>query len=77
MIRFNSGKMIDEMIYIPDDTNPNYKKWLQPAVDWLQANKPNELKEVYRDGKLIRTSETAKKWVILLQSWRKVTSDSK
>ena len=74
MIRFDSKKMIDEMVYIPDDTNPNYKKWLQPAVDWLQKNKPFELNEVYKDGKLIRTSETAKKWVSLLQLWRKETS---
>jgi hypothetical protein len=73
MIRFNSKKKIDEMIYIPDDTNPNYKKWLQPAVDWLQKNKQSELSEVYKDGKLIRTSETAKKWVILLELWRKET----
>jgi hypothetical protein len=76
MIHFNPKKMIDEMIYIPDDTNPNYKKWLQPAVDWLQKNKPSELSEVYTDGKLIRTSETAEKWVILLQLWRKETSSS-
>jgi len=64
------------MIYIPDNTNPNYKEWLQPAADWLQKNKPSELSEVYADGKLIRTSETAKKWVILLQLWRKETSSS-
>ena len=71
MIRFNTKRMIDEMIYIPDDSNPNYKTWLQPAVDWLQKNKPTELNDVYKDGKLIRTSETAKKWVLLLQLWRK------
>lgn len=76
MIRFNSEKMIDEMIYIPDDTNPNYKKWLQPAVDWLQKNRPGELNEVYKNGKLIQTSETAKKWVSLLQLWRKDTRDT-
>jgi hypothetical protein len=77
MIRFNSERMIDEMIYIPDDTNPNYKKWLQPAVDWLQKNKPTELTGVYKDGKLIQTSETAKKWVGLLQLWQKETGGSK
>ena len=73
LIRFNPKKMIDEMIYIPGDTNPNYKKWLQPAVDWLQKNRPGELNEVYKDGKLIQTSETAKIWVSLLQLWRKET----
>ena len=73
MIRFNSKRMINEMIYIPDDTNPNYKQWLQPAVEWLQKNKPDELGEVYKDGKLIQTPETAKKWVSLLQLWRNET----
>jgi hypothetical protein len=73
MIRFNSKKMIDEMIYIPDETNPDYKKWLQPAVDWLQKNKPSELNEAYKNGKLVRTSEMAKKWVSLLQLWRRET----
>jgi len=73
MIRFNSKKMIDEMIYIPADTNPDYKKWLQPAVEWLQKNKSDELNEVYKDAKLIQTHETAKKWVSLLQLWRKET----
>jgi len=77
IIRFNGKKMIDEMVYIPDDTNPNYKNWLQPAVDWLQKNKPTELSEVYKDGKLIRTSETAKKWIGLLQLWQKETGSSK
>jgi hypothetical protein len=73
MIRFNSKRMIDEMIYVPDDTNPNYKQWLQPAVEWLQKNKPDQLSEVYKDGKLIQTPETAKKWVGLLQLWRNET----
>jgi hypothetical protein len=77
IIRFNSKKMIDEMIYIPGDRNPDYKRWLQPAVDWLQGNRPNELNEVYKDGKLIQTSETAKKWLSLLQLWQKETGGSK
>jgi len=77
IIRFNGKKMIDEMIYIPDDTNPKYKNWLQPALDWLQKNKPIELSEVYKDGKLIQTSETAKKWIGLLQLWQKETGRSK
>jgi hypothetical protein len=77
MIRFNSQKMIDEMVYIPDDKNPDYKKWLHPAVEWLQKNKPDELNEVYKGGKLIQTAESATKWVRLLELWRKETGGSK
>ena len=36
IIRFNNNKQIEEMIYIPDENNPSYKNWLQPALDWLQ-----------------------------------------
>jgi hypothetical protein len=33
VIRFNSQRLIEQTVYIPDSTNPSYKKWLQPAVD--------------------------------------------
>ena len=62
--------LITEATYVPDDSNPSYKKWLQPAVDWLQQNKPVELSEVYKDGKLVQTEATAKKWILLLQLWQ-------
>jgi hypothetical protein len=77
IIRFNSRKEIEEVFYIPDPDNPPYKKWLQPAVNWLQKNKPEELNEVYKDEKLVQTSETAKKWAVLLQFWQKETSKKK
>ena len=35
IITFNSKKLIEETIYIPDSTNPSYKKWFLPAVTWL------------------------------------------
>lgn len=73
-IRFNDKKQIEETIYIPDPGNPPYKKWLQPALDWLQKNKPAGLNEVYQDNKLIQTNETAKKWASLLKLWKKETS---
>jgi len=71
IISFNSKKKINEVIYIPNDANPDYKKWLQPAVDWLQKNKSTELDEIYKKGRLVQTSETARKWISLLQLWRK------
>ena len=71
IIHFNSKKKIRETTYIPNNENPDYKKWLQPAIDWLQKNRREELDEVYKKGKLVQTPETAKKWVELLQLWRK------
>lgn len=74
IIDFNSKKKIREVLYIPNDDNPNYKPWLQPAIDWLQKNKPVDLDEVYQKGKLVQTPETAKKWVRLLRLWHTATS---
>jgi len=47
------------------------------CVDWLQKNRPAELDEVYKKGKLVQTTETSKKWVKLLQLWRKQTTAAK
>jgi hypothetical protein len=73
IITFNREGLIKEAIYIPDSNNPPYKKWLIPAVDWLQKNMPGELNEVYQNGKLIQTEAKAKKWVSLLKLWHKKT----
>jgi len=70
IITFNSRKLIEETIYIPDSTNPSYKKWLLPAVTWLQSNMPDSLQMVYQNDKLIQNSTSAKQWVGLLKIWR-------
>ena len=69
IITVNSAGLIEEMIYIPDPANPSYKKWLQPAIDWLQLNYPVELADVYKNDKLVKTEATARKWVSLLKKW--------
>ena len=75
VISFNEHGLIKETIYIPDPSNPSYKTWLQPAVDWLQKNKSSELNEVYQNGKLIQTTATANKWVSLLKQWRQAMKE--
>ena len=74
IIRFNSRKKIEEVLYIPNPDNPSYKNWLQPAIDWLQKNRSAELNEIYKNGKLVQTSETAKKWANILKFWKKEVS---
>lgn len=69
-IKINNRGLIEEIIYMPDESNPNYKQWLKPAVDWLRQNKPGELNEVYQDGKLIQNESSARKWVELLTEWK-------
>jgi hypothetical protein len=70
---FNSKKLITQSIYIPDTTNPSYRPYLRPALDWLQINMPAQLDEVYKENKLIQTEESAKKWMVLLKTWREKT----
>lgn len=73
LITFNSHKQITQSIYIPNDENPDYKEWLQPAMDWLEKNHPAELKQVYQEHKLVQNPEAARKWVSLLQQWKEAT----
>jgi hypothetical protein len=70
-ITLDSQGLIQETIYFPDSTNPPYKRWLQPALDWLGKNKPGELKLVYQDNKLVQNEDAANKWKELLREWRK------
>ena len=74
IITLNKKGFIKEAIYIPDPANPSYRKWLQPAVDWLQKNMPDSLHDVYQNGKLIQTEVTAAEWVRLLKHWRETTT---
>ena len=73
-LTFDNAGLITETIYYPDSTNPSYKKWLQPAVDWLSTNYPNELNEVYQNNKLIRNEAAAIKWKELLTRWNAAKS---
>jgi len=67
---FDSQGLIRETTYVPDSTNLPYKPYLKPAVDWLKVNMPQELDEVYQNGKLVQTAEAANKWRELLNTWQ-------
>lgn len=67
---FASNGLIQETTYVPDSTNVSYKPFLRPAVDWLKANMPDELNEVYQNGKLVQTETAANKWKVLLAKWQ-------
>ena len=68
-VTFDNTGLITETIYFPDSTNPDYKKWLQPAVDWLNTNFADELNEVYQNNRLIKNEAAAIKWKELLTRW--------
>ncbi len=68
-LTFDNAGLITETIYFPDSTNPSYKKWLQPALDWLGKNAPGELNEVYQNNRLVKNEAAAIKWKELLTRW--------
>ena len=70
VFRFNSMKQIRESIYIPDSTNSSFKPYLQPALDWMAKNKPNELSRIYQNNRLVQNGETAVLWRELLKEWK-------
>jgi len=74
IVTFDKRGLIKETLYLPDDSNPPYRPYLQPALDWLTKNKPAELTEVFKDNKLVQTEATANKWKALLQIWKMQTS---
>jgi len=77
IIKFNPKGKISEVTYLPNEDNPDYKKWLEPAIQWLQKNKPFELNEIYKEESLVQTPQTATKWIELLRQWRQETTAAK
>jgi hypothetical protein len=68
-IAFDPNKLISETIYFADTANSDLKKWLQPAISWLQLHSSDELNQVYKNGQIVKTEEAAKLWKTLLQRW--------
>lgn len=74
---FNSRRLIEETVYVPDSSNLPYGSFLRPALDWLQKNRPTELYEVFQDNKLIQTEESANKWKMLLRAYKAAMKQSR
>jgi ketosteroid isomerase-like protein len=45
----------------------------KPALDWARKERPQELSEIYPDSKFVYNTQMAKRWLALLQDWRKAT----
>jgi hypothetical protein len=73
-ITFDDANLIREVIYVPVESG-NYKSYLAPALDWLEENRPDELKQVYDldRARLIQSNASATQWVELLTEWREAT----
>jgi len=68
--RFDEDHKIAEQVYVPDEDQPDMSIFLDPPVEWLRANRPEALAEVYPDDRLVLNAENARAWVDLLREWR-------
>lgn len=48
-----------------------YEEALAEAVAWAGEHEPDELAEIYPDGRLVYSEEMGRRWVALLRRWRK------
>lgn len=48
-----------------------YGEVLAEAVAWAQEHEPEELAEIYPQGRLIHSEAMGRRWVALLRRWRK------
>jgi hypothetical protein len=46
---------------------------LKPALDWARKERPQELSEIYPNGKFVYNTQMAKRWLALLRDWHKAT----
>jgi hypothetical protein len=50
---------------------PPYEEALQPAIEWAQAHRPQDLARAYPNGRMVFNDTTAKAWASLLKEWRR------
>lgn len=43
---------------------------LEPLIAWASRNEPDELEEIYPEGRMVYTEEMAGRWVALAHRWR-------
>ena len=46
---------------------------LNPALEWARKERPGELAEIYPNNNFVYNTQTAKRWLRLLNDWHKAT----
>lgn len=67
-----AGK-ISSQTYLPARGQPEWKPYLEKALPWLRARRPDVLARIYPGNRLARTTEAAREWVRVLREWRAAT----
>lgn len=65
------GDLIREMTLEPVSADaPSLEQAMQPFLDWASANHGLVLKEIYPDGSMAVSADSARTWLELLREWR-------
>lgn len=67
--------LIETQLYekLPGQRSP--EDAMKPAVEWASAERPDVLRRIYPDGRMIYTEEMARGWVALLEEWKRSETD--
>ncbi len=68
--RFTPDGKIKEELVILLGSGPSFEEKLQPALDWLGTNYPDDLAEIYPNNQFVFSGENAIRWRKLLIEWR-------
>ncbi len=69
-LRFTGDGKIQEELVILLGSGPSFEEKLQPALDWLGAQYPDDLAEIYPNDQVAISGENARRWIGLLREWR-------
>lgn len=47
---------------------------MEPLIEWASVEEPEELKQIYPNGRLVYTERAAERWVALAKRWRESVS---
>ena len=55
------------------DVTPSFRECFKPALDWMTATKPEELRAIYPGNDFAPSADTAQRWREALITWRAAT----
>lgn len=67
------GLLREEIISGSTEFMRSIEEALQPVVKWAEVHHPEELAKVYPNQQLVYSQETGRRWIELLENWRKDT----
>ncbi|MEL7472139.1 MAG: hypothetical protein AAGK04_02395 [Planctomycetota bacterium] len=70
---FNDQSRIRSIDYVPLSEQKDLADTMSAFVNWALTERPAELGAVYPDGQIVRSGESAQRWIALLQDWRAAT----